>query len=98
MAESTGVTRSQGAAVAALFAAVSLGLFVLGAAAVVDATWVWIASLITGLLAAWMGFQARRGAGGSALGTLAMAIGGILVLVQVGWLVLSALGVIDDTT
>lgn len=90
------VPSSRNAMVAMAFAVVSLVLFALAVSEVV-AEWGYPASILAGAVAVVLGWKARTSAADRAgPATVAVVLGGILIVLQLGWLVLEALGVVTD--
>jgi hypothetical protein len=96
MADARPATSGQRELMAAALAAISLVLFLIAVTEVLDAEWLYIASIIAGVGAVVTGMQARRGTGGT-MATAAVVVGGILVLLLLGWILLALVGVIEDT-
>lgn len=100
MAE-TGVSvqaRNQATMGAVVFAAFSLVLFALAVTTVLG-EWAYPASMAAGVVAVVLGVLARRRGGADVrLATTALAVGAVLVVLQLAWLVAELLGLIEDTT
>ena len=96
MTQAVSADRASSAGMAAMVAAVaSLVLFILAVTEIVD-EWGYIASIALGVVAVVLGLLARRRSSGTGMALLGMVLGGLMVALQVGWLILNAAGVVAD--